>query len=119
MGRRWAAMNLDIYLDSPFDDDDAFMDFLGAHEVSHQTIASKLIGSGKLVAMIPLSDVPQDNPDWMLDHYKIHREIAQAMNFSVPDLASVDFDDEAQYTDWMQLHAQIHHQINDSLGIKT
>jgi len=108
-----------ISADAKFGDEDAFADFLGQHEVSHQGIAQKLIAAGQLIAMIPMADTPVNHSDWLLDHYQIHREIARVLNTILPDLASVDLQDENQYIEWMRLHGAVHAQINLALGIST
>ena len=112
-------MNISISSDNPFGDEPAFQDFLGQHQIAHDTINRFLAGSGKLVSAVPLADTPIGNNDWLLDHYQLHLEIGIAIGQSVPDLASVDLTKEDQYLDWMQIHSYLHQQINSFLGITT
>lgn len=112
------SLNLTPASDAPFGNADAFTDFLGVHEVSHQTIASRITAAiGFTITTRPLSDTPAGNPDWLLDHYDIHRQIGAALGLSVPDISEVDLNDRSQYDDWMQGHAQLHEDINTVLGI--
>jgi hypothetical protein len=111
-------MNLSPFADAPFDDENAFTDFLGAHEVAHQTIANRVTALGRIVTTLPISDAEEDMTDWLLDHYDIHRQIAAALGTHVPDISSVDLDDENQYLDWMRTHASMHESINAALGIR-
>ena len=112
-------MNLTPAADAPFGDEDAFNDFLGQHEVAHNTIAAYLIRKGKVMGMYPLAQSPIGNTDWLLDHNQMHQQIAQMTGLIVPDLSEVDFQNEQEYSDWMLDHAQIHEQINQTLGINT
>lgn len=109
--------NLSIVADAPFGDDDAFSDFLGVHEVAHQTIASRIASKGGIITTRPLSDTPKGNPDWLLDHYDIHRQIGSALGVNVSDISQVDLTNREQYDDWMQTHGQLHSDINAVLGI--
>ena len=112
-------MNIAIVSDAPFGNVDAFNDFLGVHDIAHQTIARFLASAGRPLNSVPLADTPVDNPDWMLDHYQIHVSIGSAIRQSVPDLSSVDLTNEEQYRDWMLIHADLHEQINYALRITT
>lgn len=113
-------MNLTPSSFAEFDDDDAFLVFLGDHEIAHQQFVEKLSIQGFSITSLPLIESPKDSPQWLQDHYSIHLEIAAAINQQdLPDLSSVDLNQEGQYLDWMQLHAYTHDEINTILGINT
>ena len=112
-------MSIAIFEKTPFGDENAFADFLGAHYIEHQTIASKLAASGILIRMVPLGDSPVDSRDWMLDHYQIHKDISSHAGGGIPDFSAFDLTDEKQYADWMRLHTAVHVNINAQLGIFT
>ena len=112
-------MNLTPSADAPFGNEEAFNDFLGNHEVAHNTIALYLQRAGKNMAVYPLSQSPIENSDWLLDHNQMHQQIAQLSGLIVPDLSEVNFKNEEEFSDWMLAHAQVHEQINQTLGINT
>ena len=110
-------MNIGPAADTPFGDDTGFLDFLGLNELAHQSFADALARRGRPVAPPPPSGHPLETPDWLNDHWQRHRDECSSLGIPVPDLASVDLRDEAQYRDWMNLHGDLHAQQNESLGI--
>jgi hypothetical protein len=111
------VVNIAIYADTPFGDEDAFNEFLGHHAAAHKGIAETMMRSGLQSNSIPLADTPMDNQPWMLDHYQLHIGIGSQIGLGTPDLASYDLKDETQYTDWMAVHSALHSAINAKLGI--
>lgn len=112
-------VNIAIIADAPFEDKDAFLDFLGAHEIAHSGLARKITELGGFVGSRPLGQKPEDDRDWMLDHYQIHLEIGKQVQQPVPDLMGYDLSVQEQYEEWMQIHGAMHEQINAALGIKS
>ena len=105
--------------DSPFDDKDAFAEFVGINEIAHQTIARFLQNLGFVIPRVPLTQSPLENPDWLLDHWVLHKAEGNALGIPVADLSSVDLTQEDQYLDWMRSHAALHDAENRALGILT
>ena len=113
-------MNLDIAADNPFGDADGFTDFLGQHELVHRQINEFMLKKGLIPASYNLGSNPEDNPSWLLDHYQLHLNEFALLGLgadALPDISVVNFKDEEQYSDWMYVHAQIHDQVNQALGI--
>lgn len=111
-------MNISPWSDTPFDDPDAFADFLMVHGLSHDRIAQVMYANSDNYTVYPLYDSPHDNHDWALTHYSEHQSIFELLDLTgLPDLASVNFDDEEEFETWMQLHQQVHERINTELGI--
>ena len=110
---------ISIFADAPFDDKEAFLEFIGLNEIAHQTIARFLQKFGIPISRIPLSESPLSNSNWLLDHWTLHESEGRALGIPVPDLSAVDFNDEQQYLDWMRSHAALHEAENLALGIFT
>jgi hypothetical protein len=110
-------VNIGLHADAPFEDDRAWLEFLGAHEQAHQTIVQALARRGHVISRPSLVSDPRDDPMWLLDHGRLHAAEAAALGGSSPDLESVDLTDEIQYQDWMRLHADVHRAENAALGI--
>ena len=110
-------MNLKPAADAPFGDEDAFLDFLGQNEIAHVSIGSALARLGYVVSSPPPIGNPNETHDWLLDHWQRHRDECVPLGIPVPDLSSVDLQQEEQYLDWMQQHGDLHAQQNLRLGI--
>lgn len=110
-------VNIVIFADAPFEDNDAFLDFLMAHEISHSGIAVKIASLGGFVSSRPLGQKPEEDKDWMLDHYQIHLEIGSYLSQPVPDLMGYDLSVQEQHEEWMTIHSNVHSNINSALGI--
>ena len=113
-----ANMNLDLASDNPFDDKDAFIDFLGMNEVSHQQICEFMQRKGLNPAEVSMHGDPTENETWLQDHYQQHLIEFNLLGLSdLPDLSVVDLSNKEQYLDWMQLHSAVHDLVNATLGI--
>jgi hypothetical protein len=112
-------VKIELYIDSPFGDQEAFRDFLGHHEIAHETINHYLARKGHIVTVWPLSQAPQDSTDWLLDHNQMHKQIGDYLGLSMPDISEVDLNNQGQYADWMLTHGQMHQQIDQALNINT
>jgi hypothetical protein len=113
-------MNIDIASDNPFNDPEGFTDFLGQHELAHQQIEAFMLKAGLAPIGYDISSNPRENENWAADHYQLHVNEFNLLNLgadNLPDLSVVNFDDEAQYNDWMQLHSAVHDYVNAALGI--
>lgn len=111
-------MNLSPWTDIPFKDDDAFLDFQMAHALAHIKIAQVMYGLGSTYSVYPLMETPKSDADWKLNHQSEHESIYFDLGLTgVPDLSTVDFNDEGEFNDWMLLHQQVHQFINSTLNI--
>ena len=110
-------MTILISADAPFGNEEAFLDFLGQNEIAHQAYGTALARIGHLVSTVPPIGNPMETPDWLNDHWQRHRDECSPLGLEVPDLSVVELRQEDQYLDWMLLHADLHRQQNNSLGI--
>ena len=110
-------MNIDLAADAPFENNEAFLDFLGQNEFAHLTFGRYLAQTGYVVTATPPLGNPKETVDWFADHYQRHVDECSTLNIDVPDLSAVDFTQEDQYLDWMQTHSDLHDQQNAALGI--
>lgn len=98
-------------------DEIAWLQFLGANEQSHQTIAARVETKNKVIPRVPLSGDPRKDPNWMSDHNRMHQAEGLAIGLSIPPLNDYDLNDPAQFAEWMYLHGAVHAAENDVLGI--
>lgn len=111
-------MNIAPWVDTPFDDADAFGDFQMVHGLAHDDIASVMYQLNNVYTTYPLMDATTENKDWLLTHQQEHASIYALLGLTgLPDLATVDLRKDDEYTDWLNLHNQIHTVINATLGI--
>ena len=113
------AVNIGPAADTPFDDEQGFLSFLGDNEIAHIAFASRLAQLGVVITNIIPVGSPYDDTNWMFDHWARHQEECSHLGIAVPDLSVVDLNNEAQYLDWMELHGQLHELQNTALGIRT
>ena len=109
---------MSLFVDTPHDDKDAFRDFLFANALSHSQIAVALEQGGKPISVSPITDMGDNAANWLDVHARMHeQEFVQLGLTDMPDLRDVDFEDAAQYHDWMELHAIVHVAVNQALGL--
>lgn len=112
-------MNLQPYQDTPFDDDDAFMDFQMALQLNHDTIAQRMFANGDFYKTYPLIDEPWNVKDWQLTLQQELNSIYALLEMTgLPDLASADLEREQDFSDFMQLLVNAEARVNAALGIK-
>ena len=104
-----------------FDDKDAWAGFLLANSLSHSNYNDELERQGKAPLSFPIADfldTLDGREDWLLGHYRLHAEIGFLLNLpGSANLADLDFDDDAQFQDWLQQHLLSHRQIDQALGL--
>ena len=103
-------MNPLLFADVPFDSHEGWEAFSRDHLVSHQHSYLRLTEAGKKPTYSPLGDFPrQDNANYLNDHQQVHSANFRGFGISgLPDLSSADFNNQEQYYDWIQQHAQVH-----------
>lgn len=102
-----------------FDSEEAWGSFQLIHGISHQSIQGAMLKQGLIPFYLPLLEFPRDdNAQYLLDHYQVHLSTTRLLGLAgVPDLATVDFDSEDQFYNWLRLHAAVHAAENAALGI--
>lgn len=70
----------------------------------------------------PMPDYPiqtMGNPDlWLNAHQQIHQSIWSAIGGGVAtDLSRLEWDNDSMVYDWLQIHASIHGNVRESLGL--
>jgi hypothetical protein len=111
-------MSVSQFPDAPFGDEDSFMDFLMVNAMAHQTIAETMMVQGKIVSSVPIGDMTDDMKDWLMAHADIHQQEFDQLGLTgMPDLATVDLENEQAYYDWMQMHSIVHSSVGAALGI--
>jgi hypothetical protein len=97
----------------PFKDEDAWLDFLGAHERWHQVLAEKT-GSGGGSWQI-FGDLKVEGSD---AHQRVHDGLADAIDIPRPgDLTSFDLQKEDAFVQWTFVHALEHQRLRLTLAI--
>lgn len=110
-------MKIDAFIDTPFDDKEAFNDFLFVNSLAHTAVAKNLEQSGSSIDSYPISTM-DDETDWLQVHAQVHQQEFSALGLvGLPDLAEIDLHDEQQYLDWMAIHAAAHDTVNAVLGL--
>jgi len=111
-------MNLSPFQDTEFGDSEAFEAFQLAHGIAHEKIAQVMLNSVLIYNVYPLFDTPDYDRDWKLFHYTEHQSIFNLLHLTnLPDLATVDFNKQDEFEDWMSQHTFVHARINAALGI--
>jgi hypothetical protein len=111
-------MNLSPFSDLPFCDEESWDDYQLAHGMAHQKIYDVLYSQSKFFLYHPLFDTPLHDRNWLLDHQQEHQSHFLLLGLTgMPDLITVNFENENEFLDWHLLHAQVHTLINSKLGI--
>lgn len=111
-------MNIAPFQDMPADDVEAFQDFQLSHNMAHQKIYDTLLSQGKVIGRNPLADSNFWERDWLLSHQQEHSAIYVAINLTgLPDMASSNLKNQDELETWMEVHNQVHKNINTALGI--
>lgn len=110
-------MNLSPFIDTPFEDDEAWEAFELAHGMAHERIYAAMLQKGFMLNHYPLFDLERQS-DWKLIHYSEHQSLYRALKLTgLPDLATVNLDQKDEFEDFMLYHAQVHSVLNVALGI--
>ena len=107
-----------VYSDLQADDTEAFAGFALAHGMSHEQILDAIALSGDAIPHYPYFEVTQWDQDWLQNHQSEHQAIYTVLGLTgLPDLASVDLKNDNELKTWMDLHQQVHYNINLALGL--
>lgn len=108
------------FVDVQFGDHDAMRNFLLVHKLSHTQIVTYFQNHGlaSLEALPEDVGLDHDPPSWLQVHDYIHHQIGAALNQQgVPDLQTVNLQNEDEFYDWMQVHGELHDAINAITGL--
>lgn len=110
-------MNITPFIDTPFDDDDAWEAFTLSHGMAHEKYYEVMFAAGYQFPHYPVFDL-SENADWKLIHQQEHDGIFRSLGLTgLPDLATVDLSKQDEFEDWLAYHGQVHARINAALGI--
>lgn len=92
-----------------FGDKDAFVDFLGQHELWHRAVDKVVRAQGGApFPQLPLGDGPvDDGGDWHLSHQATH--VGEAVGLALsgpPDFTAYDLNKRDDFATWTWTHAQ-------------
>jgi hypothetical protein len=111
--------SLDLYSGLQLDDEDGIESFLLAHRIRHSTYRKAASLQGLALTAYNLGAYPDDN--WFQQHALEHLNLEQ---FAIPDqsvnltiLSTVDWDNQDDFTTWMQMHTLIHRRLDQAIGI--
>lgn len=103
-------------------DPDGLGIWLLEHYNEHLQFVQNGLGKSPLV-LIPDLDIaimdqsPARREQWLSSHMDIHEALRIETNVTGVDLATVDFDKQESFYEWMDAHAQEHRAIRAALGI--
>jgi len=115
-----------VFGDLTYGDNDSLQDWLAAHDADHRSQRKAIINLGISLDGWPLLtgnfNTKSYGPtsEWFGRHALMHVALKQ---FFTPDdtVSSLplaqEWVDEKSFTNWQQMHDQIHQQINNALGI--
>lgn len=111
-------MNALLFTDVDIKSDESWGAFQIAHGITHQTTYQAILALDRVATYMDMFDFQrEDNQNYLLDHWEVHRANASALGLpSIVDLSVVDLSDPAQYLSWMQLHSQVHLNEQAALG---
>ena len=98
----------------PFEDPDAWDDFLGFHDQWHIVIVKTISVLGGNVKRINLDDLKTQGTY----HQQMHDAIADFLQ--IPrggDIASANLEDKSEFINWQFVHALDHQRFRIALGI--
>lgn len=98
-------------------DEPGFNRWLIEHYMEHLQFQEGVQALGYVLPSYPIQRM-DDPVTWLDVHHKTHQAIWTAIGGGVSsDLATVDWANESQVYNWMDLHAQVHGDVRTSLGI--
>ena len=110
-------MDMSLFIDLPFGDENALRDFIMRNSLAHKEVAVKFFAQGKSVPAYPIDNI-DDLQDWLSSHNLIHQKELENLG-STQDyhLDQTDWNDEGQFREWLFMHALLHQSVNQALGI--
>ncbi len=116
-----APVQPQLWQSLPWGDKDAFVDFLGAHQLWHTDLDYRVrLFGGAPYPSLPLGDGPvgEDEADWHLVHQAIHDGEAAGLGLSPsPDFTAYDLDKRGEFASWSWLHGAEHIRLLAAVGV--
>ena len=112
-------MNTLLFVDVDFHSEESWGAFDIAHGLDHDFFYQSMLRKNFVPFYMSMFDFPRsDNNDYLMVHDQVHRSNAAALGIvGLPDLSTVNFADEQQAKDWMNLHALVHIAENTALAL--
>ena len=98
-------------------DDPGMARWLLEHYYEHIELNQAVQALGALIPSYPIQQM-SDKEAWLAGHKRIHQAIWSAVGGGVAsDLSLLDWENDSQVYDWLNLHASIHANVRESLGL--
>lgn len=111
-------MDMSIFNLAPHGNAVSMQEFVLENALSHSQISERIAKGGVILPAFPISTLGENQQEWLTNHFMMHQAEFQQIGLTgLPQLDQVDFDDEMQYYDWMEMHALVHNAVNQALGI--
>jgi hypothetical protein len=112
-------MNLGIFLDMLWSNEEDRQHFLMSHEQEHHLLNEASTDLGLAGVMYPLADIG-NMQDWMRQHTQIHRTLAENIGLDdPPELEEWDLNDDEQFKDWNLDHLSDHDRLATAYNVLT
>lgn len=87
------------------------------HYLEHQIFYNTLLSQGTVTINYPLQMI-ENMDEWLAWHDEEHQSVWKGVGGGqATDLQRVDWKNTNNLLDWFQIHAQVHYQIRQSLGL--
>lgn len=96
--------------------------WLTGHYYEHLVMAQKAAGLTDPV-LVPQFDIlswraePEYVTNWLVNHEAIHDALRTGANLTGIDLSLVDFTNDDEFSEWLDIHAQEHIELRQIYGI--
>ena len=110
----------ELWKSLPYQDKDAFVDFLGQHGLWHAALDHLVrAASAAPFPALPLGDGPiDDGDDWHQAHQAMHEGEAAGLALSAPpDFTAYNLNQRDQFSTWAWLHAGEHQRLAAAAGV--
>lgn len=100
------------------DDRHSLIALFDANQIAHAQIFVALTNLGIPYVSWPMAVDPMPDDNWMEHHSTEHSGLAQLLGIQDPGgLNQFDLNNQAQFDQWVALHAQHHDLIGQALGL--
>ena len=112
-------MNMTNLSSVEYGNDESLSEFLFENGLQHKLFQETFMDAGISVPIYPLTDAVASNlDDWLLAHQVEHQAFASLLALNNPfNMLDVDFNNEADFYDWLASHLYIHQQIAVALNL--
>lgn len=98
-------------------DDPGMARWLLEHYYEHLSLNQAVQALGATIPDYPIQQMGEKQA-WLAGHQRIHQAIWSAIGGGVAsDLSLLDWEDDSQVYDWLNLHASIHTNVRNTLGL--